>query len=76
MQQKNSKRAATSAVKLYSGKRAKMLKQLDDLIQVMYDTAEVIGDTNSFEIADNIDSAYHEVCMAFEHIKNTGETVH
>ena len=76
MQQRNSKRAATSVVKLYSGKRAKMLKQLDKLIEVMYDTAEVVGETDSFEVIDSLDTAYHEICLAFQYIKDTGETVH
>ena len=76
MQQRNSKRVATSAVKLYSGRRARMLKQLDELMEVMYDTAEVVGETDSFEMIDNLDTAYHEICLAFQCIKDTGETVH
>ena len=76
MQQRNSKRVATNAVRLYSGKRAKMLKQLDELLEVMYDTAEVVGETDSFEVIDNLDIAYHEICLAFQFIKDTGETVH
>lgn len=53
-----------------------MLKQLDKLIEVMYDTAEVVGETDSFEVIDNLDTAYHEICLAFQYIKDTGETVH
>lgn len=53
-----------------------MLKQLDELIEVMYETANVIGETNSFEVVDNIDLAYHEICLAFQFIKDSGETLH
>lgn len=76
MQQKSSKPVVTNAVKLYSGKHAKILNQLSELVEVLYNTAEIAGECDSFDIIDNLDTAYHEICLAYQAIKDKGESIH
>ena len=76
MPRKSSKPAVTHADKLYSDRNEKMLSQLDELINELYKTADVAGRTDSFEILDNIESAYFEVCVAVQKIKDTYDLLH
>lgn len=76
MPHQNLKHAATNAVKLYSGKHAKILNQLSELVEVLYNTAEIAGECDSLDIIDNLDTAHHEICLAYQAIKDKGESIH